>query len=163
MNSPVRLGIFPTASIPTGVFTQRFEALFPWAGALSFMVCFAPQLFFVVFLHANVGLPAPPAAISLGPPCWPGEALSAPLHNLPPHQVHQLLPCCKSSLPSCLYPPLLLVWMNVSSLTPWFLEFPTVQFSVSSYCFCFFNLLLSFWLCEEAQCVFLCLHLGQKS
>ena len=43
MNSPVRLGVSPTAaSTPTGVFTQRFEALFPRAGALGCVVCFAP-------------------------------------------------------------------------------------------------------------------------
>ena len=29
--------------------------------------------------------------------------------------------------------------------------------------FLFFNLLLSFWLCKEAQCVYLRLHLGWKS
>ena len=28
---------------PTGVFTQRFEALFPRAGALGYEVCFAPH------------------------------------------------------------------------------------------------------------------------
>ena len=54
--------------------------------------------------------------------------------------------------------------MNVSSLTPWLSDFHTVQFSVSSGCFIVFKLLLSFfWLCEEAQCVYLCLHLGQNS
>ena len=54
--------------------------------------------------------------------------------------------------------------VNVSSLSPWLLDFHTIQFSVSSGCFLFLNLLLSFfWLCEEAQCVYLCLHLGQKS
>ena len=42
--SPVRLGVSPaTASTPTGVFNQRFEALFPHAGALGCMVCFAPR------------------------------------------------------------------------------------------------------------------------
>ena len=36
MNSPVRLGVSPTvASTPTGVFNQRFEALFPHSGALG--------------------------------------------------------------------------------------------------------------------------------
>ena len=60
--------------------------------------------------------------------------------------------------------PLLLVWMDVSSLTPWLLGFHTVWFSVSSGCLLFLNLLLSFfWLCEEAQCVYLCLRLGRKS
>ena len=42
-NSPVRLGVSPAAaSTPTGVFTQRFEALFPRSGALGCVVCFAP-------------------------------------------------------------------------------------------------------------------------
>ena len=54
--------------------------------------------------------------------------------------------------------------MNVSSLTPWLPYFHTVQFSVSYGYFLFLNLLLSFfWLCEEAQYVYLHLHLGQKS
>ena len=35
MNSPMRLGVSPAVSTPTGVFNQRFEALFPHAGALS--------------------------------------------------------------------------------------------------------------------------------
>ena len=61
------------------------------------------------------------------------------------------LPLC----PGCLSLPLLLVWMNVSSLTPWLSDFHTVQFSDSSGCFLFLNLLLSFfWLCEEAKCIY---------
>ena len=78
------------------------------------------------------------------------------------HLVPQPLPCFTSSLPGCLSLPLLLVCMNVSSLTPWLLDFHTVRFSVISGCFLFLNLLLFFWLCEEAECVYLCLHLGQK-
>ena len=42
--SPVRLGVSPAAApTPTGVFNQRFEALFPGAGALGCVVCFAPR------------------------------------------------------------------------------------------------------------------------
>ena len=42
--SPVRLGVSPAAApTPTGVFNQRFEALFPCAGALGYTVCFAPR------------------------------------------------------------------------------------------------------------------------
>ena len=42
--SPVRLGVSPAAApTPTGVFNQRFEALFPRAGALDCSVCFAPH------------------------------------------------------------------------------------------------------------------------
>ena len=56
--------------------------------------------------------------------------------------------------PRCHSAPLLLVWMNVSSLIPWLLDFHAVWLSVSSGCFLFLNLLVSFfWLCEEAQCV----------
>ena len=41
--SPVRLGVSPAAApTTTGVFNQRFEALFPRAGALGCAVCFAP-------------------------------------------------------------------------------------------------------------------------
>ena len=77
--SPVRLGVSPAAaSTPTGVFSQRLEALFPWADALNCVVCFAPQLFLLVYLCKNVGLPAPLAAVSpsashclaVSPLCW---------------------------------------------------------------------------------------------
>ena len=44
MTSPVRLGVSPAAALtPTGVFNQRFEALFPRAGVLGYTVCFAPR------------------------------------------------------------------------------------------------------------------------
>ena len=76
-----------------------------------------------------------------------------PLHQPQPHRVHQLLPSRE-------YSPLLLVWVNVSSLTPWLSDFHTFQFSGSSGYFLFLNLLLSFWSCEEAQCIYLHLPLG---
>ena len=38
--SLVRLGVSPVAPTPRGAFNQRFEALFPRAGALGCMVCF---------------------------------------------------------------------------------------------------------------------------
>ena len=42
--SLVRLGVSPAATpTPTGVFNQRSGALFPHAGALGCMVCFAPR------------------------------------------------------------------------------------------------------------------------
>ena len=69
MNSLVRLGVSPTAaSTPTDVFNQWLEALFPGAVALGCAVCLAPQFFLPVYLCANVGPQAPPAAASLGPP-----------------------------------------------------------------------------------------------
>ena len=111
--SSVRLGVSPAAApTPTGAFNQRFEALFPQAGALGYVV-FVP-----VYLCVSVGpqgllvarLPAlvVPHSASLSPP-WPRE----------------------SSPPRCPSPPLLLVWMNVYFLLPWCwtslpLDFPSV-------------------------------------
>ena len=44
MTSPVRLGVSPAAApTPRGAFNQRFEALFPRAGALGCAVCFAAR------------------------------------------------------------------------------------------------------------------------
>ena len=54
MTSPVRLGVSPAAAPnPTGVFNQRFEALFPHAGALGLL---RSPPFVPVYLCANVGL-----------------------------------------------------------------------------------------------------------
>ena len=40
----MRLGVSPAAApTPTGVFSQRFEALFRCAGALGYVVCFVPR------------------------------------------------------------------------------------------------------------------------
>ena len=116
-NSSVRLGVSPAAtSTPTGVFSQWFEALFPQAGTLGCEVCHP--------VHQLL-------------PCRPAATLPTPLHNPPPRWVCQQPPCWESSSPGCLSPPLLQVWMHASSLSPWFSDFHTVQFSVSSSCFCF--------------------------
>ena len=80
--------------------------------------------------------------------------------------VCQPLPCYRSSLPAlCVSTPLasldecffnsLVVGLPCRSI---FWQF--WQFFV--FVFFFFNLLLSFWLCEEAKCISLCLHLGQN-
>ena len=101
--SPVRLGVSPAAAFtPTGVFTQWFEALFPLTGTLGCAVC----------LWAHQLLPL--RLLQLCPP--------HPLHNPPPLWVRQPPPCRVSSLPTCPSPPLLPVWMNVSSLSPWLLD-----------------------------------------
>ena len=66
--SPVRLGVSPAAApTPAGVFNQRFEALFPCAGALGFVVCFAPPPFLLLYLCTNVGLQGL-LAVALPPP-----------------------------------------------------------------------------------------------
>ena len=95
MTSPVRLAVSPAAApTPTGVFNQRFEALFPRAGALGCAVCFAPLPFLPVYLCVNVGpwgllavvLPAPfvpQSTMSLGPAMFLG-VLSVPAASLRP-------------------------------------------------------------------------------
>ena len=104
-NSPVRLGVSPAASTPTGVFSQWFEALFPRGGTLGCVVCH--------LVHQLL-------------PRRPAVASPTPLHNPPPCWVCQPPPCHESSPPGCPSPPLLPVWMNVFSFSPWLLDFHTV-------------------------------------
>ena len=78
----------------------------------------------------------PPSATSLGPPA---TALPWVLSTPP------------TGLDEC------------STLSDWLLDFHQFDFQ-QFWLFFVFKLLLSFfWLCEEAQCVYLCLHLVQKS
>ena len=93
--------------------------------------------------------------LQLCPPCL--------LHNPPPHWVHQLPPCCEASLPSCPSLP------RPTGLDECFFFISLVVGLQYSSIFCQFWLLFvfklswsSFWLCEEAQCVYLRLHLGQQ-
>ena len=98
----------------------------------------SPLLFLPVYLRGNVGaagsashhlvgstscnlaFPGPQSTTSRGPPAARRLAAS---------------PLC----PGCPSPPLLLVWMNVSSLSPWLSDFHTVRFSVISGGFLFLN------------------------
>ena len=151
-NSPVKLGISPmAASTPTSVFNQRL-----W-GFISPQ--WNPGLHSLCNPHVvPPGLSARKCGTARSTSCcliwsarWrPPWASSRLLAMSPLHPGYSFL----------LLPP---VWMNVSSLTPWLLDYHTVRFSVSSGCFLFFNLLSFFWLCEEAKCICLYLHLGRKS
>ena len=139
-NSPLRLGVSPAAAstpkgFPISGLRLYFSEVEPWGCA----VCFAPPLFLPVYLCTNVGLQATAFRGLPAASCQPAAAWTAPLHNPPPRWVHQPLSYCESSPPSCASPPLLLVWMNVSSLKTWLLDFHTVRFSVSSGCFLFLN------------------------
>ena len=157
--SAVRLGVSPAAaSTPMGVFNQRFESLFPRAGALVCMVCFGPLLFLLVYLCTNVGPKGLPATTLWG---LLAAAWLAPFHNPPPHWVCQLPPCRGS------FPPQLPVSAPPTGLDECFFFISLFVGLPYSLIFCqfwlffVFKLLLSlFWLCEEAQCVYLRLHLG---
>ena len=84
-NSPVRLGVSHAVSTPTGFFSQRFRGFISPSGTLDYAVCLAPQLFLPVYPHTNV---------------------DCIVCQLPPHPVHQPLPCHESSLP----------WLPISAL-----------------------------------------------
>ena len=117
--------------------------------------CFQSEVQGFISLCWNPGL----CGLSCSPIVPPG--LSALECGAAQSASSQLLPCLEASPPGCLSPPLLPVWMKVSSLTPLLLDFHTIQFSVNSGCFLFLNLLLSFfWLYEEAKCFYLHLHVG---
>ena len=87
MTSPVRLGVSPAAApTPTGVFNQRFEALFPCTGALGCPVCFTPPPFLPVYLCANVGLWGLPATTLCGllAAAWPAPFVPQSATSLGP-------------------------------------------------------------------------------
>ena len=135
MDFAVGLGASPTDVSPTDFLVRGFEALFPHAGTLGCAVCLTPQMFLPVYLHVNRDRP-----------------------------LHQLLPCQEFS------PPWLPISAPPTSLDKCFffnslvVRLPYSSISVSSGCFLFLNILLSFfWLCEGATCIYLCLPVGQKS
>ena len=123
-----------------------FPELEPWA-ALSF---FAPLPLLLVYLFANVehrglvavALPAPfvpQSAMSLDPAALPQSYGPQPPVSAPP-----------TGLDECFFFISLVVRLPYSSIFCQFWVF-----------FFYFKLLLSFFLlCEEAQCVYLRLHLG---
>ena len=129
-------GVSPTAaSTPTGVFNQWFEALFSCAGALG--------------LHGLFRSPFVPPGLSMHECGAAGSAscrLACPIRSTIRHLAEPASPCLATSplCPGCPSPPLLPVWMNVSSLSPWLWDFHTVRFSVSSGCFLFLNCCPSF-------------------
>ena len=106
--SPVRLGVSAAAApTPTGVFNQRFEALFHRAGALGYVVCFTPLLFVR-------GLSVPECGAA-------GSASGQTACSVCP-TLRQSRSCHGNASPlrpSCPSPPLLPVWMNVYFLSPW--------------------------------------------
>ena len=135
MSSPVRLGVSPAASsTPTGVFSPWFEALFPHAGTLGCVVYFSPQLFLPESAHE----------------CGTTHSTSRDLLRVLSARLPVSAP--PTGLDECVFFNSLVVGLPYSLI---FRQFWLVFVS---------KLLLSFfWLCEKTQCVYLRLHLGQKS
>ena len=134
--SPVRLGVSPPAALtPTGVFNQRFEALFPRTGALGYtasLTTVCPSL-----SVCECGVAGSATCISACPVLHHSE--SGPLGlsvrkcgasgSASDQTACPVCPTlCQSQSrhshasplhPGALSPPLLLVWMNVYFLFPW--------------------------------------------
>ena len=124
---------------PPRVFTAKgIETLVSHTKTLGCTVSCTLQVFLLAYLHMNVGPPGPPAS-----------ALPAQFATLP----H-----IRSALAAHLCPTSLDEFFFFNSLV---VGFHTFQFSGSSG-FLFWNL-LSFRLCKEAKCIYLCLHFGQWS
>ena len=135
-SSPVSLGVSSAAtSTPKGFSISGLRLYFPVLEPWGCTVCFALPLFLLVYLCANVGLQGLPVTILP----W---VLSAQLRvSTPP-----------TGLDECVFFNSLVVGLPYNLI---FCQF---------WLFFVFKLLLSFfWLCEEAQCVYLYFHLGWKS
>ena len=105
--SPVRLGVSPAATLtPTGVFTQRFEALFSRTGALGCVVCFAPRCCPGLSVHECGATGS--ASGQTACPVLPTLRQSRSRHG----HANPLRPGCPPL-------PLLQVWINVYFLFPW--------------------------------------------
>ena len=141
MGSPVSLGVCPTVATSTGFCSQGF-----WG---------------FIFLYWNHGL----CCLSRSSVVLPGLSTHKCGTRSASHHLTGFSRRCLARSPlhcSCLSLPLLPVSMNDSSLTPWLSGFYTVWFSGSSGYFLLLNLLSFFSLCQEAKCIYLHLHLGQK-
>ena len=127
-NLSCEVGVSPAAApTPKGIFNQRFEALFPHAGA--------PGL-----CQLQPCLPTPQSATSLGLP-------AAALPRILSSQLPVSAP--PTGLDECFFFISLVVRLPYSLIFCQFWLF-----------FVFKSLLSFFWLCEEAQCVYLRRHLG---
>ena len=108
----MRLGVSPAAApTPTSIFNQRFEALFPCAGALGCgalgcTVCFTPRRLSGLSVRecGAAGSGSGQTACPVRPTLRQSRSCQG---NVSPLR------------PGCLSPPLLLVWMNVYFLSPW--------------------------------------------
>ena len=146
-NSPMRLGVSPTASTPTGFSVRGFRLYFPVLELWVVQSVLLPKsdLFLSVYLHTNVGPPGPPAAtlptlVLQLPPCHKSSPRRLPISASP------------TGLDECSFFKSLVVGLPYSSI---FCQF---------WLFLFLNLFLSlFSLCEEAKCIYLHLYLAWKS
>ena len=160
----MRLGVSPAAApTPTGVCNQRFEALFPRTGALGYTVHFTPRhssWFICARMWGHGVLPATLPALfsaSLSPALWVYLCANVGPQGLlvlglpapfVPHST-SLGPATATRVLSTLVP----VSAPPTSLDEclFFISLVSDPLAVR---------FSQFWLCKEAQCVYLHRHLG---
>ena len=127
--SPMRLGVFPAAApTPTGIFNQRFEALFCHAGALVPAICpglsermWGCGVLPALCLLRSLPLLSPALSVYLRECGAAGSASGqtacpvCPTRRQSRSHHGNASPLC----PGCPSPPLLPVWMNVYFVFPW--------------------------------------------
>ena len=128
-----------------------FPTLEPWVVWSASLPCCSSGSIYTRMWGRRVCQPPPCRVCKLQP-----GLLHSTIRHLAGSSSHHLAlsPLC----PGCPSPPLLPVWMNVSSLFPWLSDFHTVRF-----CQFWLIFVLKLLLCKEAQYVYLRLHLGRKS
>ena len=163
MTSPVRLGVSPAAApTPTGSFNQRSEALFPpsWSPGLCGLLSSRSSWFICAPVWGRRVLPAAlpaPFSATLSPAllvylceCVAAGSASArtacPVRPTP----HQSQSCHSHASPLHPGAPLHPSYQSRRMFIFYFL-------GVGPPCR---SILCQFWLCEEAQCVYLRRHLG---
>ena len=169
----MRLGVSPTAtSTPKGFLISGLRLYFPALEPWDCAVCFAPPLFFLVYLRMldhRVHQPPPRGVCQLLfagqlKPCLPRSTV----YHLAVSVSHGL---ARPGPPAMALLRVLSAQLRVSAPPTGLDEcfFNSLVGLPYSSIFCQFwlffvlKLLLSFWLCEDAQCVYLRLLLGRKS
>ena len=150
----MRLGVSPATSTPKAFSISGLRFYFPSLEPWGCSVCFAPTPFLLVYLCANMGLPSLPAAAWRDPPAPPCPPHSTICHlaGSSSHHLSVSVSAPPTSLDECVLFNSLVVGLPYNSI---FCQF---------WFFFVFKLLLSFvWLCKEAQCLYLRLHLGRMS
>ena len=153
MNSSVRLGVSPATSIPTDFFSQRFWGLLflCWNSGLCNLSC-PPVVPPDLFAH-KCGIAHSASCHLTWSPGLPGSA-----H--PCHPAAALLWVPSTWLPVSAPPTGLDECFLFNSLV---VRLPYGLIFWRFWLFLFLKLLSFFWLCEEAQRIYLFFHLGQKS
>ena len=139
-----------------------FPSLEPWVVWSASLLCHS-FLFIYVRMWGHRVCQPPPCGVCQLQPGLPHSTIRHLTGSASHHLAHP-------SPPATTFPRVLSSQLPISAPPTGLDEFISLVVGLpysSIFCqfwlFFVFKLLLSFWLCEEAQCVYLCIHLGRKS